>query len=366
MDYPTLPSLISRPPRRQRRVSQDAEDQSKLGTHLQQSSNGTNIEAKSPVTPRALTVEFMKLLHYNDTLVIPALKLLDLYSSLWECYVIKSAEKMQFEDKQRQLLESNEWLASDSDILLQLCDEQAMELRDRKLALQALCNDHDLDLDLHAICYAGTRNVYIGSMFVGGNRRPRLPISGSTTPLVLCIIVIDYVYELVGKPTFGLPPFVTINYEQKHGISGSWTMHRIGVTSKSDDQIHEAAQETISKMPQADHVLDNNCQHFVVNLADAILRDPRHKYLSVKGQFISAHEIGVQPERSEPTQDEQNFKGKQDFQEDGDIEEGNPVPITDRDAEGAVIENEKERRKMMLKSIADFMADNTPLIQERE
>jgi hypothetical protein len=32
MDYPTLPSLISRPPRRQRRVSQDAEDQSKLGT----------------------------------------------------------------------------------------------------------------------------------------------------------------------------------------------------------------------------------------------------------------------------------------------------------------------------------------------
>ena len=46
MDYPTLPSLISRPPRRQRRVSQDAEDQSKLGTHLQQSSNGTNIEAK--------------------------------------------------------------------------------------------------------------------------------------------------------------------------------------------------------------------------------------------------------------------------------------------------------------------------------
>jgi hypothetical protein len=92
------------------------------------------------VTPRALTVEFMKLLHYNDTLVIPALKLLDLYSSLWECYVIKSAEKMQFEDKQRQLLESNEWLASDSDILLQLCDEQAMELRDRKLAVQALCN----------------------------------------------------------------------------------------------------------------------------------------------------------------------------------------------------------------------------------
>jgi hypothetical protein len=46
MDYPTLPSPIGRPPKRQRRVSQDAEDQSKLETHLQQSSNGTNVEAK--------------------------------------------------------------------------------------------------------------------------------------------------------------------------------------------------------------------------------------------------------------------------------------------------------------------------------
>ena len=82
----------------------------------------------------------MKLLHYNDTLATPALKLLDLYFSLWECYVIKYADKMRLEDEQRQLLESNEWLASDSDILLQLCDEQAMVLRDRKLAVQALCN----------------------------------------------------------------------------------------------------------------------------------------------------------------------------------------------------------------------------------
>ncbi|KAL2699370.1 hypothetical protein AAEP93_009345 [Penicillium crustosum] len=140
MDYPTLPSSIDRPAKRQRQVLQDAEDQSKLETHPQQSSNGTTIEAKSPVTPLALTVEFMKLLHYNDTLATPALKLLDLYFSLWECYVIKYADKMRLEDEQRQLLESNEWLASDSDILLQLCDEQAMVLRDRKLAVQALCN----------------------------------------------------------------------------------------------------------------------------------------------------------------------------------------------------------------------------------
>ena len=82
----------------------------------------------------------MKLLHCNDTLATPALKLLDLYFSLWECYVIKSAEKMRLEDEQRQLQESNEWLASDSDIFLRLWNEQALVLWDRKRAVHTLCN----------------------------------------------------------------------------------------------------------------------------------------------------------------------------------------------------------------------------------
>ncbi|CRL30839.1 unnamed protein product [Penicillium camemberti] len=56
MDYPTLSSPIDRPAKRQRRVSQDAKDQSKLEIHPQQSSNGTTVKAKV------------------------ALKLLDLYS----------------------------------------------------------------------------------------------------------------------------------------------------------------------------------------------------------------------------------------------------------------------------------------------
>ena len=92
------------------------------------------------MTPGALTAEFMKILQYNDTLATPALKLLDLYFCLWECYVVKSAEKMRLEDEQRQLQELNEWLASDSDILLQLCEEQKLVLWDRKRAVQALCN----------------------------------------------------------------------------------------------------------------------------------------------------------------------------------------------------------------------------------
>ncbi|KAJ9481574.1 hypothetical protein VN97_g11897 [Penicillium thymicola] len=82
----------------------------------------------------------MKLLHHNHTLAKPALKLLDLYFCMWGCYVVKSAEKMRLDDEQRQLQDLNEWLASDSDILLQLCDEQALILWDRKRAVQALCN----------------------------------------------------------------------------------------------------------------------------------------------------------------------------------------------------------------------------------
>ena len=82
----------------------------------------------------------MKLLHYNDALATPALKLLDLYFCLWECYVLKSAEEIRLEEEQGQLQQSNEWLASDSDILLQLCNEQALILWDRKQAVRALCN----------------------------------------------------------------------------------------------------------------------------------------------------------------------------------------------------------------------------------
>jgi hypothetical protein len=54
--------------------------------------------------------------------------------------VVKSAEKMRLEDEQRQLQELNEGLASDSDTLLQLCQEKKLILWDQKRAVQALCN----------------------------------------------------------------------------------------------------------------------------------------------------------------------------------------------------------------------------------
>ncbi|CAG8103389.1 unnamed protein product [Penicillium salamii] len=140
MDHLTSPCPCDRPAKRQCRVSHDPEDENNLQSHPEQSSDSAAIEAEVPVpTPGSLTAEFMKLLHYNDALATLALKLLDLYFCLWECYVVKSAEKIRLEDEQRQLQGLNEWLASDRDILLQLCDEQALVLRDQKRAVQALC-----------------------------------------------------------------------------------------------------------------------------------------------------------------------------------------------------------------------------------
>ncbi|KAJ9473810.1 hypothetical protein VN97_g13266, partial [Penicillium thymicola] len=99
MDHPTSPCPCGRPAKRQCRVSHDPEDENELQSHPQQSSNGTIIEPEVPVrTPGALTAEFMKLLHYNDALATPALKLLDLYFCLWECYVLKSAEEIRLEE----------------------------------------------------------------------------------------------------------------------------------------------------------------------------------------------------------------------------------------------------------------------------
>ncbi|CAG8097780.1 unnamed protein product [Penicillium nalgiovense] len=142
MDRPTSPFPNYRPAKRQRRVSQAPEDESELENHPQQTSNGTTIESKVPMRTRGtLTAEFMKVVNLNDSLATPALKLLDLYFCLWECYVVKSAQKIRLEEEQRQLQASNDLLASDSDILLQLCNEQASVLSERKRAVQALCND---------------------------------------------------------------------------------------------------------------------------------------------------------------------------------------------------------------------------------
>ncbi|CAG8882968.1 unnamed protein product [Penicillium nalgiovense] len=137
MDHPTSPSPIDRPAKRQCRVS----------TLQKMNPSWKTIHSKlqtaqpsSPRTRGTLTAEFIKVVNLNDSLTTPVLKLLDLYFCLWDCYVVKSAQKIRLEEEQRQLQASNELLASDRDILLQLCNEQASVLWERKRAVQTLCN----------------------------------------------------------------------------------------------------------------------------------------------------------------------------------------------------------------------------------
>ncbi|CAG8274742.1 unnamed protein product, partial [Penicillium olsonii] len=80
MDQPTAPSPCERPAKRQCRSAHDPEDENKVHSHPQQSSDAATIEAEVSVRkPGSLAAEFMKLLNYNDALATPALKLLDLY-----------------------------------------------------------------------------------------------------------------------------------------------------------------------------------------------------------------------------------------------------------------------------------------------
>ena len=107
-----------------------------------QRANEANNLIKTPVTPAGLlTAQLTQIIRDHTILAIPALNLLDLYLCMWECYVIKSAEKIRLEEEQRQLQESNKWLICDNDLLRQRCNEQALVLWDRRRAIHALRDD---------------------------------------------------------------------------------------------------------------------------------------------------------------------------------------------------------------------------------
>lgn len=73
---------------------------------------------------------------------------------MWECYVVKYAEKIRLEEEQRQLRQSNEWLASENDLLLQRCNEQALVLWARGRAAHALHNG------VVSVLHASDRRAY--------------------------------------------------------------------------------------------------------------------------------------------------------------------------------------------------------------
>ncbi|CAG8134437.1 unnamed protein product [Penicillium nalgiovense] len=63
-----------------------------------------------------------------------AVDLLDLYLCLWECYTIKSADKIRLEEERRFLQDSNKWLVRENEKLQQYCNHQELLLWDHRQA----------------------------------------------------------------------------------------------------------------------------------------------------------------------------------------------------------------------------------------
>ena len=122
---------------------------------FRQKTNKSLKPTQTPATPGgSLTTEFIQILHHNASLASPALNLLELFLCLWECYVVKYAEKIRLQEEQRQLRQSNEWLASENNFLLQRCNEQALMLWARERAAYALHNG------VISVLYASDRRAY--------------------------------------------------------------------------------------------------------------------------------------------------------------------------------------------------------------
>ncbi|KAJ5117613.1 hypothetical protein N7448_011245 [Penicillium atrosanguineum] len=164
MDRPPSPFPAGQPAKRQRRLS-DQPDNDMYVQDYQPQADRTAIDPEIPVNPAGLlTTQLLRILRDNVDLAMPTLQLLDLYFCLWDCYIVKSAEKIYLDEEQQQMQESNEWLETENDVLVQRCNAQTLMLWGRERVLRDLhagvaavlkasgewtCSDSDLDL--HAI-----------------------------------------------------------------------------------------------------------------------------------------------------------------------------------------------------------------------
>ncbi|KZN87718.1 hypothetical protein EN45_062790 [Penicillium chrysogenum] len=96
MNHPTSPSAIDRPAKGQWSIPRSRRPSWKT---IHSSFKRHNYRTQER-TRGTLTAEFMKLVNLNDSLATPVLKLLDLYFCLWECYVVKSAQKVRLQEEQ--------------------------------------------------------------------------------------------------------------------------------------------------------------------------------------------------------------------------------------------------------------------------
>ena len=112
-------------------------------------------KSQTPVSPAGLlTTQLIRILRNNVDLAMPALQLLDLYFCLWDCYIVKSAEKIYLDEEQQQIQESNEWLETENDALVQRCNAQKLMLWGRERVL------HDLHAGVAAVLKASGERAY--------------------------------------------------------------------------------------------------------------------------------------------------------------------------------------------------------------
>ncbi|KAJ5982016.1 hypothetical protein N7451_012116 [Penicillium sp. IBT 35674x] len=107
MDLPPSPST-ARAAKKQRRLSKQPMDEIIVKDFQQEAGHAVNA-LKDVIYPAGpLTTQLTQILHSQADLPTPALRLLDFYLCLWDCYVVKSADKIHLDEEQQELQESNE------------------------------------------------------------------------------------------------------------------------------------------------------------------------------------------------------------------------------------------------------------------
>ncbi|KAJ5117619.1 hypothetical protein N7448_011251 [Penicillium atrosanguineum] len=166
MDRPPSPFPAGRPAKRQRRLSdqpgnevyvqdyQPQADRTAIDPEVRTFSTSRPLgnetkKSQIPVNPAGLlTTQLLRILRDNVDLAMPTLQLLDLYFCLWDCYIVKSAEKIYLDEEQQQMQESNEWLETENDVLMQRCNAQTLMLWGHERVL------HDLHAGVAAVLNA--------------------------------------------------------------------------------------------------------------------------------------------------------------------------------------------------------------------
>lgn len=113
----------------------------------------TQIQTSSVTEAHLLTNEINQLLHADPALASQAIHLVELYQCLWDCYVMKCANKLRMQEERRLLQNSNAWLVGENEHLRQVCSFQQSLLWKHH---QNFCSVHQGILGILQICDRGS------------------------------------------------------------------------------------------------------------------------------------------------------------------------------------------------------------------